>query len=238
MAGRGNYVGMANLDELKTALHDELRWAWEAMLGKVEGLSDYDVRRPMTGAGTNLLGLIKHLSMGESNYPGEVFGRPFPEPLPWSRPERSRRPSVPSVHLTGCLASLAMVFRCNADPNSSFRLSRTFTISTRWPSKWLRSPTGSVWLRPLLVRWDLSTGARGPESRDHALGEASHLAHLPAGDARLQRGAHGAVANLARPLSGLLRPGELCCCILQALQQAPLVCGGRPNLTLPHARRP
>lgn len=74
---------MANVDELKTALHDELRWAREAMLGKLQGLSEYDVRRPMTGTGTNLLGLIKHLSMGESKYLGEVFGRPFPEYLPW-----------------------------------------------------------------------------------------------------------------------------------------------------------
>ena len=32
--------------------------------------------------GTNLLGLIKHLATWEARYFGEVFGRPFPEPLP------------------------------------------------------------------------------------------------------------------------------------------------------------
>ncbi len=69
--------------ELKDALHDELRWAREAMLWKLEGLSEYDVRRPLTPTGTNLLGLVKHLSMGESKYLGEVFARPFPERLPW-----------------------------------------------------------------------------------------------------------------------------------------------------------
>lgn len=69
--------------ELKDALHDELRWAREAMLWKLDGLSEYDVRRPLTATGTNLLGLIKHLSMGESKYLGEVFGRPFHEHLPW-----------------------------------------------------------------------------------------------------------------------------------------------------------
>src|SRR5680860_122344 len=69
--------------ELKTGLHDELRWAREAMLWKLDGLSEYDVRRPLTATGTNLLGLIKHLSMGESKYLGEVFGRPFHEHLPW-----------------------------------------------------------------------------------------------------------------------------------------------------------
>jgi len=69
--------------ELKVALHDELRWAREAMLWKLDGLSEYDVRRPLTATGTNFLGLIKHLSMGESKYLGEVFGRPFREHLPW-----------------------------------------------------------------------------------------------------------------------------------------------------------
>ncbi|MDQ3306763.1 MAG: DinB family protein [Actinomycetota bacterium] len=53
------------------------------MLWKLDGLSEYDVRRPLTATGTNLLGLVKHLSMGESKYLGEVFGRPFPEHLPW-----------------------------------------------------------------------------------------------------------------------------------------------------------
>jgi hypothetical protein len=33
-----------------------------------EGLSEYDVRRPLTHTGTNLLGLIEHLSVGEACY--------------------------------------------------------------------------------------------------------------------------------------------------------------------------
>jgi len=66
----------------KTYLHDELRWIREAILSKLDGLSEYDVRRPLTSTGTNLLGLIKHLSIWEARYFGEVFDRPFPEPLP------------------------------------------------------------------------------------------------------------------------------------------------------------
>jgi uncharacterized damage-inducible protein DinB len=69
--------------ELKASLHDELRWAREAIVWKLDGLEDYDVRRPLTPTGTNLLGLIKHVAMGESQYLGVVFGRPFPERLPW-----------------------------------------------------------------------------------------------------------------------------------------------------------
>jgi Protein of unknown function (DUF664) len=55
----------------------------EAVLWKLDGLSEYDIRRPMVPTGTNLLGLVKHLASGELGYFGEVFGRPSGEPLPW-----------------------------------------------------------------------------------------------------------------------------------------------------------
>ena len=48
------------------------------MLWKLEGLSDYDVRRPMTPTGTNLLGLVKHCAGLECLYFGEAMDRPFP----------------------------------------------------------------------------------------------------------------------------------------------------------------
>lgn len=67
---------------MKDHLHENLHWARDSMLSKLDGLSDYAVRRPLTPTGTNLLGLIKHLSLGNSRYLGEVMGRPFPEPLP------------------------------------------------------------------------------------------------------------------------------------------------------------
>jgi uncharacterized protein DUF664 len=71
------------IDEFaKEHLHDHLRWVREALVWKLDGLSEYDIRRPLTSTGTNLLGLVKHLAVWESRYFGEVFGRPFPEPLP------------------------------------------------------------------------------------------------------------------------------------------------------------
>jgi hypothetical protein len=47
-------------------------------------LSEYDIRRPLTPTGTNLLGLVKHLAIVEAGYFGETSGRPFPEHLPAS----------------------------------------------------------------------------------------------------------------------------------------------------------
>lgn len=71
------------IDEFaKQYLHDELRWAREALVWKLDGLSDYDIRRPLTATGTNLLGLVKHMATWEARYLGEIFNRPFPERLP------------------------------------------------------------------------------------------------------------------------------------------------------------
>jgi hypothetical protein len=71
------------IDEFaKEYLHGDLRHIREVMLWKLAGLSEYDIRRPLTMTGTNLLGLIKHLSTSEARYFGEVFDRPFPAPLP------------------------------------------------------------------------------------------------------------------------------------------------------------
>lgn len=52
----------------------------DAVLWKLDGLSEYDARRPLTPTGTNILGLVKHLAWVEAGYFGATFGRPFPEP--------------------------------------------------------------------------------------------------------------------------------------------------------------
>ncbi|OKH95865.1 DinB family protein [Streptomyces uncialis] len=69
-------------DFAKDNLHGRLRRDREALLWKLDGLSEYDARRPLTATGTNLLGLVKHVATVEARYFGEVFDRPSPEPLP------------------------------------------------------------------------------------------------------------------------------------------------------------
>ncbi|HEX6877998.1 MAG TPA: DinB family protein [Nocardioidaceae bacterium] len=69
--------------DAKADLRRYLQAAREALLWKLEGLSEYDARRPLTPTGTNLLGLVKHVASCEAGYLGDTFGRPFPEPLPW-----------------------------------------------------------------------------------------------------------------------------------------------------------
>jgi Protein of unknown function (DUF664) len=67
----------------KADLRRYLQRGREALLWKLDGLSEYDVRRPMVPTGTNLLGIVKHVASVEAGYFGETFGRPFEEPLPW-----------------------------------------------------------------------------------------------------------------------------------------------------------
>jgi hypothetical protein len=69
-------------EHAKAHLHQHLRWVREALVWKLDGLSDYDVRRPLSSTGTNLLGLVKHNAVSDARYFGDVFDRPFPEPLP------------------------------------------------------------------------------------------------------------------------------------------------------------
>ncbi|MFF3489832.1 DinB family protein [Streptomyces sp. NPDC002795] len=68
--------------ELKNDLLHYLQEARDALLWKLDGLSDYDVRRPLTPTGTNLLGLLKHLAAVELGYLCDTFGRAHGEPLP------------------------------------------------------------------------------------------------------------------------------------------------------------
>jgi hypothetical protein len=55
----------------------------DALLRSLDGLADYDVRRPLTPSGTNLLGLVKHVAGVELAYLGDSVGRPSGERLPW-----------------------------------------------------------------------------------------------------------------------------------------------------------
>lgn len=72
------------MDDPKDTLKHYLQRQRDAMLFKLDGLDERDLRRPMTPTGTNLLGLVKHLGTIEFGYFGEVFGRPSSESMPWS----------------------------------------------------------------------------------------------------------------------------------------------------------
>ena len=94
----------------KADLHSYLQTARDTVLWKLDGLSEYDVRRPLTPTGTNLLGLVKHLATVELGYFGDTFGRPLAKPFrglrrtPSQMPTCGQPPMNPAKALSGCTA--------------------------------------------------------------------------------------------------------------------------------------
>jgi hypothetical protein len=78
---------MLNESEVKADLQRYLQVARDVLVWKLDGLSEYDIRRPLTPTATNLLGLVKHLAAVELGYFGLVFDRPFDGLVAWFRPD-------------------------------------------------------------------------------------------------------------------------------------------------------
>jgi uncharacterized damage-inducible protein DinB len=81
MPGPGaRLLAMAEPGDPKTTLHRYLVAAREALVWKLDGLTEHEARRPRTPTGNNLLGLLKHCLNVEAGYFGPTFGREFPTP--------------------------------------------------------------------------------------------------------------------------------------------------------------
>jgi hypothetical protein len=97
-----------DVPDVKDELHRKLQAGRAALLAKLDALSEYDLRRPMTPTGTNLLGLVKHLAGLEYEYLGESFGYPAPERMSWiddgsiwQGADMWARPDESSEYITG-----------------------------------------------------------------------------------------------------------------------------------------
>ena len=69
--------------DVRDELKHYLQAARDSVVASLEGLSEYDVRRPLVPSGTNLLGLVKHLLGVERGYLVECAGRASAIVLPW-----------------------------------------------------------------------------------------------------------------------------------------------------------
>jgi hypothetical protein len=66
--------------EQKKILKNYLQETREALLWKLEGLTEKQARWPLVPSGNNLLGLVKHCANIEIGYFGPIFGREWPTP--------------------------------------------------------------------------------------------------------------------------------------------------------------
>jgi uncharacterized damage-inducible protein DinB len=77
---RAQTVPMDELTDLKAVLGHYLQFERDALLWKLEGLDERELRMPRTPTGTNLIGIVKHMANVELGYFGDTFGRTWPTP--------------------------------------------------------------------------------------------------------------------------------------------------------------
>ena len=53
----------------------------DGLVAALDGLGEYEARRPMVASATNLIGLVVHVANVEAGYFGACFGRPFEHAL-------------------------------------------------------------------------------------------------------------------------------------------------------------
>lgn len=71
---------MTGPDTAKEALCQYLQSSREALLWKLDGLGERELRMPRTPTGTNLIGIVKHMANVEIGYFGDTFGRVWATP--------------------------------------------------------------------------------------------------------------------------------------------------------------
>jgi Protein of unknown function (DUF664) len=71
-------MGVSGTPGLPADLQRYLQQGRDALLRALDGVSEYDARRPLTPTGTNLLGLVKHVTGVELGYLVESVGRQAP----------------------------------------------------------------------------------------------------------------------------------------------------------------
>jgi uncharacterized damage-inducible protein DinB len=163
--------------EQKQTLRRYLQEARDALLWKLEGLSDYDIRRPMTPTGTNLLGLVKHCAASEFVYFGRLPGRRFADEadLDWHEgdetelsghmyaTESESREQVTDFYRRACAHSDATIEELPPDAR----------VTVPWWPEGLREPTMSTLLVHMIQETARHTGHADiiRESIDGAAGE-------------------------------------------------------------------
>ncbi|MFI5683777.1 DinB family protein [Streptomyces sp. NPDC051636] len=121
----------------KATLHASLDRHRDAVLWKLEGLDDEQLRRPMTPSGTQLLGLVKHLGSVEYGWFTGTFGREV-EP-PWFDPYSDEDMTVAPDETTERI--VAFYARAAAD-----RTIAELSLETLGPPAWREQPVSLRWV--------------------------------------------------------------------------------------------
>jgi hypothetical protein len=135
---------------LSADLQRYLQQGRDAVVSKLDGLSEYDIRRPVMPSGTNLLGLVKHLASVEHGYlvesPGRSSGLRFPwndDGSVWESADMWALPSESREYLVELYRS---VWRASDESIAELDLSAPATVAW-WPEERRNTTFGSLVVR-------------------------------------------------------------------------------------------
>ncbi len=169
--------------DAKTDLRRYLQDGREALLWKLDGLSEYDIRRPLVPTGTNLLGLVKHQAGVELGYFGDTFSRPSPDLPPWDESDPNWDMFAQPDESRELITSRYRRAWAHADTTISELPLDAIGYVPWWPPE-----TSEVTLHHILVRVATDTGRHAGhadiirELIDGAAGLAARNSNLPPGD--------------------------------------------------------
>ncbi|ALD12510.1 DinB family protein [Clavibacter capsici] len=183
-----------------------LRLAREALVWKLEGLGEHDVRRPLVPTGSNLLGLVKHAAGVEAGYLGFVFGRPFPERLAWMEQDAPPNADMRAAVDESRADIVGLSERVGAHAEATLR---ALPLDAAGTVPWWPGGSGNVTLQRVAVHLvaELNRHAGHAdvlrELVDGAVGLRAGNGNLPDGDAAFWRAEHAETARIARAAAGL-----------------------------------
>jgi hypothetical protein len=194
---------MAESDR-KADLRRYLQEARGSVLWKLEGLSEYDARRPLVPTGTNLLGLVKHLALVEIGYFGDTFGRPFGGSLPWDETDPNSdmfaKPGESREFITG------LYRRAWAHSDATIE---ALDLDATGRVPWWPAEHSAVTLHHILVRVIAETGQHAGhadiirELIDHTIGLTAERPNLPSADPAWWSAYRQRVEEAARGAAGM-----------------------------------
>lgn len=193
-------------DAVRDDLIRHLRLAREALVWKLDGLGEHDVRRPLVPTGSNLLGLVKHAAGVEAGYLGVVFGRPFPEALPWMEEDAPPNADMRATAEESREDVVGLSRRVGAHAEATLRALPLDAVG-RVP--WWPGEAGRVTVQRIAVHLiaELNRHAGHAdvlrELVDGSAGLRVDNGNLPEGDADFWRAEHAETARIARQAAGL-----------------------------------